>query len=480
MSAENAHDPPSSALPPRVQRVDLHASGRVVLELFSEGGRAVRAFDPETPERGFAPREARPPHDDERPPAAQKILREALVPSVLVDEVGDDARGTRTLTFVHKSGRRAALVVEARGAPPRVVLLALKDDAERVLFSTGPRRADDGRLLDKGARYAPPPPRAPRAILAEEALRREPDDDAPAVRSPLDDARALLLAEERRLSRLVQAIERDLSKHGDPARLFLDGDHVKARLASLARGQRTLVVDDGDGERAIALDPARSPHENMELLYKRARRARTALSVALPRRDDVAVRLARVRQALAETEDLVESAPGSVDEEGFLARARTLVDPKDSGGGRRARVKPKDGPRLPYRAFVVAGGARVLVGRSARDNDALTFHVANGNDTWMHTRDAPGSHVVVKVARERLTPEQLRDAAMLALWFSPLRASLRGEVIVTSCKHVKKPGRDAAPGLVHVREERTIHVAIDEARMRALLMSEGAEAPRSA
>jgi len=127
--------------------------------------------------------------------------------------------------------------------------------------------------------------------------------------------------------------------------------------------------------------------------------------------------------------------------------------------------------RLPYRRFRSQSGAPILVGRSARDNDALTFRVARGNDVWLHARSLQGAHVVLPGAGEAPDARTLGDAALLAAHFSSARGADGAEVAWTRCKHVRKP-RGAKPGAVTISQEKTLRVRLDEERLAALLRSE--------
>jgi predicted ribosome quality control (RQC) complex YloA/Tae2 family protein len=111
------------------------------------------------------------------------------------------------------------------------------------------------------------------------------------------------------------------------------------------------------------------------------------------------------------------------------------------------------------------------VGRSARDNDALTFKVARGNDVWLHARGLQGAHVLLPGAGEAPDSRALGDAALLAAHFSSARGEERAEVAWTRRKHVRKP-RGAAPGAVTISQEKTLRLRKDEARLAALLRSE--------
>jgi predicted ribosome quality control (RQC) complex YloA/Tae2 family protein len=110
----------------------------------------------------------------------------------------------------------------------------------------------------------------------------------------------------------------------------------------------------------------------------------------------------------------------------------------------------------------------MYVGRNARENDTLTFNEARPDDLWLHAQGAPGSHVLVRVEKGAdPPPETLRDAATLALLYSDLKKSGKGEVIYTRRKYVRKvKGKNL--GSVTVTQEKTIFVVLDRARLDRL------------
>jgi predicted ribosome quality control (RQC) complex YloA/Tae2 family protein len=110
----------------------------------------------------------------------------------------------------------------------------------------------------------------------------------------------------------------------------------------------------------------------------------------------------------------------------------------------------------------------IYVGRNARENDELTFGVAKSNDLWLHARGAPGSHVVVRLEKGAdVPPETMRDAATLALLYSDLKKSGKGDIIYTRRKWVKK-AKGQAPGAVTVSQEKSVFVALDKTRLAGL------------
>ena len=113
-------------------------------------------------------------------------------------------------------------------------------------------------------------------------------------------------------------------------------------------------------------------------------------------------------------------------------------------------------PATPFKEFELQGW-RILVGRSAANNDELTLRHARKDDLWLHAKDVAGSHVVIR----RPNPAQpvprpvVEAAAALAAWYSKRKSDSLCPVIVTPRKYVRKP-RGAAPGSVRVEREEQV------------------------
>lgn len=107
-----------------------------------------------------------------------------------------------------------------------------------------------------------------------------------------------------------------------------------------------------------------------------------------------------------------------------------------------------------------AEGFEVLVGKGARDNDELTFRVAEPADLWLHASGYAGSHVVVRNPGKlaELPREVVEFAAQLAVHYSKAREA-RGKVEVHACRasEVRKP-RGFPPGKVEIRRWDVVRV----------------------
>jgi predicted ribosome quality control (RQC) complex YloA/Tae2 family protein len=97
------------------------------------------------------------------------------------------------------------------------------------------------------------------------------------------------------------------------------------------------------------------------------------------------------------------------------------------------------------------------VGRSARENEEVTFRLARRGDLWLHARQRTGAHVIVQAQNENVPQEIVEEAARLAAYFSEGRNDSAVDVDVTHVRNVRKiPG--GAPGRVTYRHFQTMHV----------------------
>jgi predicted ribosome quality control (RQC) complex YloA/Tae2 family protein len=207
----------------------------------------------------------------------------------------------------------------------------------------------------------------------------------------------------------------------------------------------------------VPLDPTKDGKENMERLFQRHRKALRGAEIAMERLIDAEDRRARL-EALIE-----ERAEGSFDELRLALRAEGLLKE------RAQRAQESKGPRVPYRVFWSARGEQIWVGRGGQDNHATSFQYARGQDLWMHTRDAPGAHVIIPLPRRGHSPhiETLRDAAALAVHHSPLRGERGVELYFTERKHIR-PIPGAPAGKVMVSASKTFTAIEVEERITRL------------
>ncbi len=273
----------------------------------------------------------------------------------------------------------------------------------------------------------------------------------------LEPARRVAARELDAARRRLDRLEAQLTATEDVERLRTIGDLLLARIDSVPRGETHAVIEDWEGNPVeVELDPRLTPADNAARYYDEARRCARAAEqlpalIAAARRD-----VERWTEASRQLEE--GTCPEWLEE---------LVGTKDRQ--QKTAAGAVGAPAPPYRVFRTSGGLEVRVGRSARDNDRLTFHESKPDDVWLHARSVPGSHVILRWSDPNAAPpaRDLREAAQLAAVFSRSRTSSTVAVDWTRRKYVRKP-RGAPPGTVIPQRVKTLFVEPDERIVRML------------
>jgi len=124
-------------------------------------------------------------------------------------------------------------------------------------------------------------------------------------------------------------------------------------------------------------------------------------------------------------------------------------------------------PSMPLTA-ITPGGLTILVGKNNRQNDIVTFKQAQPNDIWFHTKDIPGSHVILRIGSEDPPLPAIEAAAHLAAYYSKAGQSAKVPVDYTKRRYVKKPS-GAKPGFVIYTHQQTIYITPDKNIVDSLL-----------
>jgi predicted ribosome quality control (RQC) complex YloA/Tae2 family protein len=391
-----------------------------------------------------------------------------------------EIQGRRLSGLSQPNGDRV-VIFEFAGWPDRCLVLEFFGQGKLLLLD------ERGRIMsallgkaDPGSVYTPPefanPP-------AESSRFGAPDPAKRPVNSAIERlyaqqslesnfqalkkglARRLSTA-ERRLKRRVTKIEADLERTRVADGLAAQAEALKYQLGAVRRGQiRVQLPNPFDPEGAsiqVELDPSLNPQQNMKRMFARSRRLTAA-------RGSIAQRLGEARDQLTALRVLsaqVMMADSALALEELGPQIKKIGPAKLAG--RSAKSTRANKRRQPYRLFHSANGTTILVGRSGRDNHELTFRVANGQDLWLHARDAAAAHVVVRLERGRDIDEpSLLDAATLAALHSPLKASGKVEVTYTRVKNVH-PIKGAPPGLVSVAKGKTLLIRMEPERIKRI------------
>lgn len=389
-----------------------------------------------------------------------QMMRSQLSGAHVVDISKDPLDRIVRLTFRTEDVAFRRLVIQLTGRTADVFLL---DELNRIIAVL--RDQAQTRIHQF---YQPPP-----GPLKEppEVLQLEPGPPSAQLDkhfSALDAAKAFDVKAKAIRSRITKSIrqqqtlrkhlQEDLVRHGDPETHKRTGDLLLANIATAVRvGNKVRLTDyyaDGAPSIEIEVDENHSLQDEAATRFRQYTKAKRAA-------DEIAERLKQIER---ETENL----------ERRLQQLDAIIQSRDEAA-LETFEKPAPAPKVApkkfakpekisgVRRYLSTDGYEILVGRAARDNDNLTFRVAQPNDLWMHAGDYPGSHVVVRNPTRKEIPQRtIIEAAQLAGKFSQASEDAKVVVHYTERKFLSKP-KGAAPGLVRLSRFRSITVEPKEA-----------------
>ncbi len=289
------------------------------------------------------------------------------------------------------------------------------------------------------------------ALYYERELRQRLDQRAAGLRKAVRNAR-------ERTERKLALLQEDVLTEEDAEKVRVMGELLTANLHSIPRGAEEVTLPDyyTGGELTIPIDKALTPAANAQRYFKRYRKAHTARKLAAEQKEKALSDLRQLEEALfflddADAADDLAAIRGALAESGLLRREGA------------ERGKKRELPARP-RTYRSPEGFTILVGRHSIGNERLLRDAAP-DDVWLHAKDVPGSHVLIRAEGKPVPEGTLLLAAKLAAWFSQARGQ-RTRVDYTRRKLVKKvPG--GAPGMVHYTGEKGLFVSAAEEDFRA-------------
>jgi Predicted RNA-binding protein homologous to eukaryotic snRNP len=239
----------------------------------------------------------------------------------------------------------------------------------------------------------------------------------------------------------------------------LKGELLTANIYAIEKGMNTVKLvnyyQEDMPEIEISLNPTKTPSENAQKYYNKynkAKRTLAALEIQKKQNDEELAYLEGVLIAVdTSTEDAdLKDIRDELVEQGFIKRKR---------GDKKPDKRQKKSTPLH---FISTDGFDIYVGKSNIQNDELTIHFAKSNDIWLHTKNIPGSHVIIATNDAAVIPDQtIIEAANLAAYNSKGKNGSNVPVDYCPRKNVKKPG-GSKPGLVIYENNKTIYITPDE------------------
>ena len=257
----------------------------------------------------------------------------------------------------------------------------------------------------------------------------------------------LIIRTERKMAYRLS----DLKKCEEKETLRIFGELLKANLYKVEKGATSVEVENWYDETLakvkIPLNPALSPAANANKYFKDYKKAHTAeqlLGELIDKDKKVLLYLDSVLDSLsrATSEAELDEIREELLETGYIKT--------------RTRFRKPSSKKEPQK-FISPDGFCVLVGRNNRENDLITTKLAEKSDIWFHTKNIPGSHVIIITEGKDVPDSTLLFAANLAKENSKAKSGSNIPVDYTPIKYVKKPA-GALPGMVIYTTNKTIYI----------------------
>ncbi|GER65566.1 hypothetical protein BpJC7_17260 [Weizmannia acidilactici] len=261
----------------------------------------------------------------------------------------------------------------------------------------------------------------------------------------------------------IKKLEATLDYAQNAEQFQLYGELLTANLYAVEKGMKKIEVqnyyDENGAMAVIELDPLKTPSENAQSYFSRYQKAKHAQTVVQEQIENAKNEVLYFENLLQQLETAspkdIEEIREELEEEGYLKN-------------RHRRAQRQKAHRITLEKYEASDGTEILVGKNNKQNDYLTNKVAARDEIWLHTKDIPGSHVVIR--SKNPSPETILEAANLAAYFSKARQSASVPVDYTKVRYVKKPN-GAKPGFVIYENQQTVYVTPDVEKV--LVMKKG-------
>ena len=267
-------------------------------------------------------------------------------------------------------------------------------------------------------------------------------------------------------SRIIRKINtqlNDIERYKTHTFHKLYGDLINANLYNIKSGASLVSLQNFYEPELpfidVNLDPLLTPSQNAQKYYKHYKKSITALKILQE----------QIKSAENEL-NYIDSVLYSIDESQSEKELNSIREELIAGGyikqnknSRQKNIKVVSSPAL----FKSSAGFDILIGKNNRQNDRITIKDSSKSDIWLHVKDIPGCHTIIKTNAKNVDETTIFEAANLAAYHSKAKNSSNVAVDYTTVKNVKKP-TGAKPGMVIYDNYSTIYVTPDEDLIKKL------------
>lgn len=275
------------------------------------------------------------------------------------------------------------------------------------------------------------------------------------VKQQSHDIERFITNEKEKNEKKIEKLKATLKDAEQADRFQLYGELLTANLYAAKKGMKEIEVlnyyDESGGMITIPLDPRKTPSENAQKYFSKYQKAKNAITIVNEQIEHAKEEAAYFDNLL---QQVLSASPKDIEEiREELVEGGYIRERQKRNGKKGQKLKPV------FDLFQSSDDIEIIVGKNNKQNDYLTNKLAARDEIWLHTKDIPGSHVVIR--SKEPTEQTIKEAAMLAAYFSKARNSSSVPVDYTKVRHVKKPS-GAKPGFVIYDNQQTVYVTPNE------------------
>lgn len=269
-----------------------------------------------------------------------------------------------------------------------------------------------------------------------------------------------------KLNRKKTVLENELSEANNADTIRRYGDILMAGIYNIPKGLSQITLPDIYDEQetgrkvTIPLDPKLGPLENAQTYYVKYNKLKRAQKLLFEQIKECTNEIAYLETVVISLNNML-SASEAMEIKQELISSGYIKE--------TSKRKPKLYAISKPMTVTSPDGLTILIGKNNRQNDLVTFKEGRPDDIWLHTKDIPGSHVIIKCKGEPVPQGSLLLAAQLAAYFSKARQSSNVPVDYTQKRYVKKPS-GAKPGFVIFDHQTTVYVTPDENQIKKFVL----------
>lgn len=238
--------------------------------------------------------------------------------------------------------------------------------------------------------------------------------------------------------------------------LKINADLIMANIYNISRGQNHIRVinlfDEKQPEIDIKLDIKLTPHQNAQKYYKEYAKKKNAEKILTEKLEEGERELFYLESVIdelnrAESCTEISAIRDELQAEGYVKE-----------NAKRKKQEVSSFSPIEYRT---PNGFSVLAGRNNKENEFLTLKASAKGDIWFHTKNAPGSHVILVTEQRTPSDQDYTIAASIAAYHSSVKGSSNIPVDFTEVRNVKKL-HGGKTGMVNYFNYKTAFVTPDK------------------